>query len=159
MNCFNLFRIKMILIRSKLVHHVEISIFKCWIVVFNKNDRIKKFRWSLICNDEWRKRFLKFSTKSRQISFERHIFTLFFRKNFFQFMNFFLIYYHFFLKWDDFSRKRFLSFFAIKQRFYVLMTIWKVFFCFSFNYFQLFTVRSSCVSTPLAHLVQERETY
>ena len=43
--------------------------------------------------------------------------------------------------WSEaiFSRRRSLSSFAVKQRSYALMTIWKVSFCFSFNYFQFFT--------------------
>ena len=101
-SCFDLFRIEMIFIRSELVHHVEISVFKRWIVAFSKNDRIRKFRWSLACNDEWRKRFSKFSTRFRQISFERRILILLSRKRFFQFVNLFFICHHFFLKWDDF---------------------------------------------------------
>ena len=101
-NCFDLFRIEMILIRSKLVYHVEISVFKRWIVVFSKNGRIKKLRWPLACDDEWREWFSKFSTRSRQISFERRIFILLSYKRFFQFMNLFFMCYHFFLKRDDF---------------------------------------------------------
>ena len=101
-NCFHLFRIEMIFIYSKLIHHVKILIFEHWIVVFDKHDKIRKFRWFLICHNEWRKKFSKFLSKSRQINFERHIFILLFHKRFFQFTNLFFVNHYFFLKWCDF---------------------------------------------------------
>ena len=82
-NCFDLFQIKVIIIRSKLVHHVKVLVFKYWIVTFDKHDKIKKFRWFLIYNNEWREKFSKFLLRSRQISFEKRIFILLSHKRFF----------------------------------------------------------------------------
>ena len=136
-NCFDLFRIEMILIRSKLVHHVEISVFKRWIVAFSKNDRIRKLRWSLACNDEWREIFSKFSTRSRQISFEKRILILLSRKRFFQFMNLFLMCHHFFLKRSDFLAQTISLIFRCQATFLCLNDYLKSLFLFLFQLFSI----------------------
>ena len=95
-NCFDLFQIKVIFVHLKLFHYIEVSIFKSWIVVFDKNGRIEKLCWFLICKNEWWKEFSKFLSRSYVISFERRIFILFFHKHFFQFINLFFVPHYFF---------------------------------------------------------------
>ena len=137
-NCFDLFRIEVIFIRSELVHHVEVSIFKCWIVVFSKNDRIRKFRWSLACDDEWREWFSKFLTRSCQISFERRILILFSHKRFFQFINLFFMCHHFFLKRSDFLAQTIFFVFRCQAAFLCFNDYLKSLLLFLFQLFSTF---------------------